>query len=393
MKARKVVDDIFWVGAVDWDRRMFDSLVPIPEGTSYNAYVVRGKDKVALIDTVEPAFGEVLLSRLADLGIDRLDYVVANHAEQDHSGMLPKILERYPEARVLCTAKCKSMLLDHLAVAGERLDEVKDGESIDLGGKSLRFIHFPWVHWPETMLTYVAEAKALFPCDLFGAHLATNEVVAADAAKVLPRAELYYAEIMMPFRDKIAKGLAKVDELALEIIAPSHGPVLTEPQLIIEAYRAWTGPAVANKVVIPYISMHGSTRLMVDALIEELTTHGILVERIDLEVIDLGKLALALVDAATVIFGTPTVLMSAHPNVLYAALAANLLKPKVRHVGVIGSFGWGGKSVDQITTAVSALKAEVLPPVLARGTPDERALTELAALAAAIAAKHAVLGD
>ena len=207
MKPRKIRDSLYWVGAVDWDRRLFDDLIPLPEGTSYNAYLVQGSEKTALIDTVDPAMSHVLFGRLDQLGTERLDYVIANHAEQDHSGTLPQILERYPEAQVVCTSKCKGMLVDLLLVPEDRILAMDDGATLSLGDRTLEFIYAPWVHWPETMLTYLREDKILFSCDFFGSHLATTDLYVTDEGRAYEAAKRYYAEIMMPFRKIIQKNL------------------------------------------------------------------------------------------------------------------------------------------------------------------------------------------
>lgn len=389
MKAREVCDGVHWVGAVDWDRRLFDSLIPIPEGTSYNSYLVRGSEGTALIDTIEPHFADVLFARLDDLGVERIDYVVANHAEQDHSGALPLVLERFPDATVVCSPKARGMLADLLPLPAERFREVADGEEVSLGDRTLRFVHFPWVHWPETMLTLVPELKTLFPCDLFGSHLASNRLVVDDVAEVRAAARLYYAQIMMPFRRMIARKLGVVEAMELDRICPSHGPVHGDPAGIVAAYREWIDDTVRNVVVLPYITMHESTRAMIDHLVDALTDRNVRVERFNLETIEIGRLASALVDAATVVIGTPTVLGGAHPNAVYAALLANLLRPKARFASVVGSYGWGGKAVDQVVGALPNIKVDLLEPVLARGTPDAAALAALERLADDIAARHA----
>jgi len=177
MKPRKIKDGIYWVGAVDWDRRLFDDLIPLPDGTSYNAYLIQGSDKTALIDTVEPEMSHILLSRLKQLGVERIDYVIANHAEQDHSGSLPKILDMYPNAKVVCTTKCKGLLMDLLLIPENKFKTVEDRETLSLGDKTLEFIHAPWVHWPETMVTWLEEDKILFSCDFFGSHIATTDLL------------------------------------------------------------------------------------------------------------------------------------------------------------------------------------------------------------------------
>jgi len=391
MEPRPVADDVQWVGAVDWDRRLFDELIPLPDGTSYNAYVVRGTDKTALIDTVDPPMTETLRARLAGAGVERLDYVICQHAEQDHSGALPRLLAEHPEAQVLATPKCTDMLAALLEVPPARMRGVEDGESLDLGGRTLQFIHFPWVHWPETMLTWMPAQRLLFTCDLFGSHLATSDLYAGDPAAVLSSAKRYYAEIMMPFRAIIQKNLHKVTDLDPACIAPSHGPVYGDPRLILAAYADWVGAPPKNLVLVPYISMHDSTRLLVEHFVESCARRNVRVEQVDLAHADIGKLAILLVDAATVVLGTPVVLGGPHPSVAYAAYLANALRPKTRYLAVIGSFLWGGKVADQLAAMTANLKAEVLPPVLCKGLPQADTLAALDRLAATIAARHAAL--
>ena len=392
MKPRKIRDGIYWVGAVDWDRRLFDDLVPLPDGTSYNAYLIQGSEKTALIDTVDPATSHVLLDRLDQLGLERIDYVIANHAEQDHSGTLPQVLERYPEAQVVCTPKCQGMLVDMLLVPEDRVLAVDDGATLSLGDRTLEFIHAPWVHWPETMLTYLQEDKILFPCDFFGSHLATTDLYVTDEGRVYEAAKRYYAEIMMPFRKIIQKNLEKVQGYDISLIAPSHGPMYDRPEFILEAYHDWVFGDPKNIVVLPYISMHGTTRVMVDYLVDALVEKGVTVERFNLVVTDIGKLAMALVDAATIVIGSPTVLTGAHPNVVYAAYLANALRPKTRFVSIIGSYGWGGKMVKQLAGMIPNLKAEILDPVVIKGYPRDEDFAALDKLAATIAEKHETLG-
>ena len=384
----KLAEGVYWVGAIDWDRRLFDSLIPLPDGTSYNSYVIKGSEKTALIDTVDPTMQDVLINQLNRLGIENISYIVANHAEQDHSGALPRVLERYPEAKVVATPRCKDMLIDLLMIPEEKFIAVNDKETISLGGRTLEFIHAPWVHWPETMLTYLREDKILFPCDFFGSHLATSDLYVTDGGQVYEAAKRYYAEIMMPFRTTIQKNLEKIRDYAIDIIAPSHGPVHDKPEFILKAYHSWAFDEPKNIVILPYISMHGSTRKMVEYLVEALVQRGVTVKQFDLTVTDIGKLAMALVDAATVVIGTPTVLAGPHPNVVYAAFLANALRPKLGFVSIIGSYGWGGKAVEQLAAMLPNLKVEILEPVLCKGFPKEDDFKALDSLAATIAQKH-----
>jgi flavorubredoxin len=391
MEARPVVENVQWVGAIDWDRRLFDELIPLPDGTSYNAYLVRGAQKTALIDAVDPPFAGILLERLAQAGVSRIDYVVSHHAEQDHSGAIPRILAEFPEAKVLATAKCTAMLADLLEIPNDRMQAVADGDRIDLGGLTLEFIHFPWVHWPETMLTWLPERKVLFTCDLFGSHLATSELFVGDDQAVLAGAKRYYAEIMMPFRSFIQKHLDRVTGLDPAFIAPSHGPIHGRPGLILDAYREWVTAPPRNLVVVPYISMHESTRRMVEHFVEACARRGVRAEQFNLADPDIGKLAMLLVDAASIVIGTPTVLVGPHPKVAYAAILANLIRPKARFLSIIGSYGWGGKVVEQLAGMVPNLKVEILPPVLCKGLPKAADFEALDGLAAALAERHAAL--
>ncbi|MEA1959119.1 MAG: FprA family A-type flavoprotein, partial [Chloroflexota bacterium] len=322
MQPREIKPGVYWVGAIDWDRRLFDALIPLPDGTSYNSYLIKGSEKTALIDTVDPAMQDVLLNHLNQLGVESIDYVVANHAEQDHSGTIPRVVERYPEAKVICTPKCKDMLIDLLMIPEAKFITVDDKETVSLGDRTLEFVHAPWVHWPETMLTYLREDRILFPCDFFGSHLATTDLYVSDGGQVHEAAKRYYAEIMMPFRTTIQKNLEKVKGYAIDIIAPSHGPMHDKPEFILKAYHSWAFDDPGNIVVLPYISMHDSTRKMVEHLVGALAHRGVTVKQFDLAVTDIGKLAMALVDAATTVIGTPTVLAGPHPNVAYAAILA-----------------------------------------------------------------------
>jgi len=386
LNAREIVPGIYWMGAQDFDRRLFDELIPLPDGTSYNAYLVRGSEKVALIDTVDPAKIDVLMTQLES--VPQLDFLIVQHVEQDHSGSVPAVLDRYPNATLITTPKARPMLVDHLHVDPDRIKAVEDGETLSLGDRTFEFIHTPWVHWPETMLTYLKEDKILFTCDFLGSHLATTELYGRERERVYEAAKRYYAEIMMPFSSIIKGHLEKLTRYEIEIIAPSHGPLYDDPAFILDAYRHWVLDPPENLVVFPYVSMHGSTQVMVDHLISALANRGVRTEPFNMTVTDIGKLAITLVDAATVVFGAPTMLVGPHPSVVYAAYLVNALRPKLRHAAVIGSYGWAGKAPEQVTELLKTLKVEWFDPVMVKGLPDETTLEALDRLADEIANRH-----
>jgi len=392
MNYRQIRPKIYSVGAIDWDRRLFDELIPLPDGTSYNSYLIEGSTKTALIDTVDPTMGDELINHLNQLGVDNIDYVIANHAEQDHSGSLPQVLAKYPDAKVVATPRCKGMLVDLFMIPEERFVTVNDKETISLGDKTLEFIHAPWVHWPETMLTYLREDKILFPCDFLGSHLATTDLYVRDGGQVYEAAKRYYAEIMMPFQTNIQKNLEKIKDYAIDIIAPSHGPMHDRPEFILKAYHSWAFDEPKNIVVLPYISMHGSTQKMVEYFVGALAGKGVTVKQFNLAVTDIGKLAMALLDAATLVIGTPTVLVGPHPNVAYAAFLANALRPRLQFISIIGSYGWGSKAVEQLSGMIPNLKVEVLDTVISKGFPKEADFKALDNLANTIAEKHKAHG-
>lgn len=390
MKPRKVTERVQLMGTVDWTRTLFDSLIPLPHGTSYNAYLVRGSEKTALLDSTDEGKEDGLLAQLES--IPQVDYVIAHHAEQDHSGALPHVLKRFPKAQLITSVKGKGMLMDLLDLPEERIRTVEDAETLSLGDRTLEFIYTPWVHWPETMCTYLREEQILFSCDFFGSHLATSQVFASQVEDILSSAKRYYAEIMMPFHNTITKNLEKLTPYTFRMIAPSHGPIYDKPEVILEAYKEWVNGDPRNLVVVPYISMHHSTEKLVNRLLEALVAKGVAVKVFDLTITDIGELAMALVDAGTIVVGTPVVLGGPHPLVGYAVSLANVLKPKARFAAFLVSFGWGGAAVERFPDLVPGLKAELLPGVVVRGLPRRAELEAVDALAETIAARHAGLG-
>lgn len=390
MTINQITRDVFFVGAIDYKRRLFDELIPLPDGTSYNSYLVKGSDKTALIDSVDPPMVDVLLGNLSELGIEEIDYIISLHGEQDHSGSIPELINKFPKIRIITNKKCMSILIDHLHISEDKFIIVEDGGELSLGNKTFKFILTPWAHWPETMSAYLVEDKILFSCDFFGSHYATDKIMVSEAGweKIEPAAKRYFGEIMLPFVTSIRKNIEKLKNYDIELIAPSHGPVHDDINLIADSYREWSSDKLTSKVIIPYVSMHGSTEIMARHLKSSLEKKGVEVLLFHLTEDDLGDLAAALIDAATIVIATPTVLAGPHPQAIYAAYLVKVLRPKLRFISIIGSYGWGGKTVEILADIVSTLKAEILDPVIIKGHPKDEDLKALEDLADKISLKH-----
>lgn len=386
MIVRELKPGIFALIAIDWDRKLFDELVPLPEGTSYNAYVVVGSEKTALIDSVHPSMTDGFMRALKGMGLERIDYIVSNHAEPDHSGSIPAVLAEFPEAKVLANVKCRSLLTASHGLKPEVFTLIKDQQTVSLGDRTLRFMWVPWVHWPDTTFTYVEEDRVLFTCDFLGAHLATSDLYADDEARVERAARMYYAEIMMPYRPHVKKYVDQLSAMAIDMIGPSHGPVYRRPEFILSHYRAWAGDATRPAVVIPYLSMYESTAKMVAYLIDRLMEKGLPVQPFNVVDLDSGRFAAALVEASTIVFASPTVLDGPHPAMATAAYIVNALKPKTRYGGIIGSYGWGNDAMqNSLAKMLPNLAVEWFEPVVAGGAPKSEGFAALDRLAADIA--------
>ncbi|MCX8082883.1 MAG: FprA family A-type flavoprotein [bacterium] len=386
MIVQEIKKDVYGIIMNDWDRRLFDELIPLPDGTTYNAYLIKDEKNV-LIDSSDPRKTGKFLNIVKELSGGKIDYVISHHAEQDHSGGLPAVLNIFPDAKIITSEKGATLLNRLLLIPEDRFITVKNEEEISIGKRILKFYHTPWVHWHETMITYSPEDKVLFTCDLFGSHLATSSLYASDNNRIYESAKRYYAEIMMPFRNHIRKHLDFINTLNFDIIAPSHGPLHNKPDFIINAYSDWVSDNVKNEVVIPYVSMHGSVEKMVDYFVDVLIKRDINVKPFNLTVSDIGEIAMALVDAATVVIGSPAVLGGPHPSALYATYLFKVLRPKTRFASVIGSFGWGSNMLKVITEMLPK-DIEIIEPVIVNGYPRQDDFASLEKLADTIYKKN-----
>ena len=388
MRALKPAENIFFCGEKDRERTLFDQLIPLPEGTTYNSYFIKGSKKNALIDTVYPPKMELLLEKLKRAKIEKIDYIISDHAEQDHSGAFPALLEKFPDAKIVTNERAKDNIMSMLHVGEEKFISVKDGDTLSLGDKTLQFISTPFVHWPDTMFTYIVEDGYLFTCDFLGAHYTTGDIFADYSENLFLSAKRYYAEIMMPFRTFASKYVKQIRELNPKMILPSHGPVYDKPEFILKAYEDWTSDKTKNEVLIPYVSMYESTKMMSEHLKNKLEDAGIKVILWDLVEGDTGELAMAAVDVSTIVIGTSMVLSGPHPAAVYATYLINILKPKFKFLAIIGSYGWGGNIVQTLEGLLNCIRPEKLENVIIKGRPTEEDFAKLDALAMQIIEKH-----
>lgn len=393
MKFSEIKNSVYYCGLNDCERKIFDELIPLEQGTTYNSYLVKGSEKVAIIDTMYPKKTDIYLKNLDENGIDHVDYIIANHGEQDHSGSIPALLEKYPNAVVITNAVCKNNIIEMLHVDESKIQVIKNNDELSLGDKTLRFMIAPGVHWPDTMFTYIVEDNLLCTCDFLGAHFTfkDGDIFAPDNEELEHSAKRYYAEIMMPFRTVCKKYTKQVKELNPEMILPSHGPIYKNPKFILDLYDDWASDAGKNLVLLPYVSMYGSTEEMVDYLIKKLNEKGIQTEKFDIVTGDLGDLAMGLVDATTIILGSSMVLAGPHPMAANIAYLANVLRPKAKIASFVGSYGWGGNLFGKLGEMLSGLKLEVIEPLLVKGKPSVTDFNKLDDMVNEIYNKHKAL--
>lgn len=381
----RISEGVYWIGIRDWNRRIFDALIPLPKGTSYNAYLVIGSKSSALIDTANPGFEKDLEDRIGSIiNPKEIDYVIMNHAEPDHAGAIPHMMKVASKSRLVATARGSKMAQIYYHVPPDRIKVVADNEAINLGDKTLRFIEAPMLHWPETMFTYLEEDEILFPCDFFGSHLAGG-VYSDEVEDLSVHAQRYWGEIMMPYRIMAQKALDKISGLKIKMIAPSHGPLHRKPEIILGLYKRWAAGETKRKTAIIYVSMWGSTDAMIGQMAETLMMEGIELAFHNLVVADIGEVAKDLVDSRAVVIGAPTVLGGAHPLAIYAAHLFKALRPPTKFAAILSSYGWGGGAVKQIQEIIRDLKVEIVGALEINGPPTEENLKQISDLARSLA--------
>jgi flavorubredoxin len=365
----RLAEGIFWVGAVDWNARNFHGYTyTTHRGTTYNAYLILDEKNV-LVDTVYKPFGEEMMGRIREV-IDpsRIDYLIANHVETDHSGSIPQVLQLAPQAKVFCTQKGKEGLQKHYFGDWD-FQVVKTGDELKLGKRTLQFLEAPMLHWPDSMFTYVKEEALLLPNDAFGQHLATTERFTdeVDEGIVMEEATKYFANILTPFSPLIIKKIEEVGKLGIPIktIGPSHGLIWRkDPEKIIQAYLRWSRGEAANRVVIAYDTMWGSTEKMAHAMLEGIKAAGVEGRLYKLSVSDRSDVIAQVLQAKGLLVGSSTINRDILPTVAPFIEDLKGLKPKAKIGAAFGSYGWSGEAAKTLEEKLKQAGVNVIQPAL-----------------------------
>jgi len=382
MSAVEIVKNISWVGAVDWNVRSFHGFTySTHRGTTYNSYLIMD-DKITLVDTVFGPFGNEMLEKIAEItNPAKIDYVIANHVETDHSGAIPEIMRIAPNATVIGTARCREGLQKHY-FGNWNFQVVKTGDEISLGSKTLKFIEAPMLHWPDSMFTYVPEDSLLLPNDAFGQHLATsrrfNDEV--DQAILMEEAAKYYANILWPLSAMVARKIEEISKMGLPIrmIAPSHGVIWRDrPLQIVESYLRWAKGEARKRILVVYDTMWGSTEKMAKMIMKGIISEGVETSLFRLPYSDRGDIFKELLDAECLVIGSSTINNSILPTVSPFLDELVGLKPVNKTAAAFGSFGWGGGAVKTIEDSIAkAGIRNIVPSLAVKWAPDTLELQE-----------------
>ena len=380
MAAIEILPGIYSVGVVDWNVRNFHGhTYTTQRGSTYNAYLIID-EKIALVDTVYGPFAQELIENIREIiPPEKIDYIIANHVETDHSGALPALMQLCPKAKVIGTAKCKEGLYKHY-YGNWDFQVAKTADKLKLGKRTLTFLEAPMIHWPDSMFTYCQDDALLMPNDAFGQHYATSERFddQVDQCSLLDEAEKYYANILWPLGSVILKKIEEVQKLNIPIkmIAPSHGVIWRkDPARIINSYISWAKGETNKKVVIAYETMWGATEKMARKIAEGISAAGLKVNLYNVAESDRTEIITRMLTAQGFLFGSST-----HDNDMLPNIAAFLeivkgLKPKGRQVGFFGSYGWAGGAVKEMQELLKDCGAELSSSsISAKYTPDKEEL-------------------
>ncbi len=390
MRAIKVTENIWWVGAIDWNLRDFHGF-ETPQGSTYNCYLVMGQNGIALIDTTKAPFVSELLSRIESVvPLEKITHIIVNHVEPDHNGGLPEVMAAMPQARVVASPAGVKGVADYHN--GLVVEAVKAGDVIDLGERTLTFLPMSMVHWPDSMFTYCPEERVLMPNDAFGQHVSSDERFASEYGldDALRELGVYYANILLPLGTAVGKAIDKVLETGWEIdtIAPSHGLIWRGEEIgqIIEAYRRWGAGEKRDKAVVVYSTMWGSTAALATRIADAMAAAGVEVSVYDLAASPVAHITFELLEAKALVLGSPTL----HHGMLYR-VAGYLqylagLKPTGRIAAVFSSYGWSKGAEKQMASRLEEIGFEMpVEPYTVKYRPEADDFAEVSEWARVLA--------
>ena len=373
----KVLENIYWVGAIDWNIRHFHGFTySTHRGATYNAYLIVDK-KIALVDTVQHPFAEEMIERIKEV-IDpsKIDYIIANHVESDHSGSIAEILKHAPNATVVGTANCQKGLEKHY-FGNWKFQVVKTGDTLNLGERTLSFLEAPMLHWPDSMFTYIEKDALLLPNDAFGQHLATSKRFddEVDQNILMEEAAKYYANILWPFSTLVTRKIEEVQKLGLKIgmIAPSHGIIWRkDPMKIVKAYLKWAKGEAKKNVLIVYDTMWESTEKMAKAMLEGISSEGVEATLYRLPFSDNGDIIAELLETKGLLVGSATINNGVLPTLAPFLREMEGLRPQKKLAAAFGSYGWGGGATVTIEKTLKSAGMElVAPAITVKWVPDK----------------------
>ena len=365
---------VHWIGALDPNLRTFDIILKTANGTTYNAYVLRGSEGVAVIDTVKEGFASDFFARLESVArYDEIKVIVLNHLEPDHTGALPELMLRAPQAQLIISQKAQSMLKGLLKQDALNFTTALTGDSVSLGDRSLQFLHTPYLHWPDTQCTYSPEETMLFSGDVFGCHFCDHRLFNDQVGDFRFSFEYYYAHIMRPFKAYVLQALELIEPLPLTLIAPTHGPILRErPERYIQRYHQLSSPSLHRDIsgqqktlLIFYISSYGNTRRMAEAIYQgAMQVDDVRVSLYDLEGGEVAPFVDLIEEADGLVLGTPTINGDAVKPIWDLLSSLTVVNLKTKLGGVFGSYGWTGEGVRLVEDRLRGLKLRVPIPGL-----------------------------
>ena len=385
--AVKIKDNVYWVGVFDWDLRSYHGYTL--NGTTYNAYLVFGENKTVLIDNTYPGTASQMWGRIEDAcnkeGKDfKIDIIIQNHVEKDHSGALTDVHKKFPDAPIYCTQKALEGLKKHYSLENANFNVVKTGDELDIGNKKLTFLEAPLLHWPDSMFTLLVNDGILFSNDAFGQHLGFRQKLDTEIPEfiLMDAAQKFYANLLTPLSPLILRKFKEVEDLALldkiEIIAPSHGQIWTDPMKIIEAYSNWATGKCKNKVTIVYDTMHGSTQKMAHALAEGIMSEDVDVFMYFLHEDERSEIVKDILDSKAVLFGIPTIFNKPYPSIgdlMYYLEGLRFDRTGFKKLALIfGSHGWAGGGVRKIADELEKSGFEVFDKIEVNYVPDKEEL-------------------